>query len=52
VAAWVTGFADDARVVAAGCQHEGQLAIVLMVQLEHRMPRRDVIALGSHHEHR
>ena len=33
-------------VVAAGGQHEGQLAIVQQVQLEHRTPGRDVVGLG------
>ena len=48
----MTGFADDAGVVAARGQHEGQLAIVEQVQLEHRMPGRDMVALRPHDEHR
>ena len=52
VAARMAGLADDACVVAAGRQHEGQRAIIQQVQLEHRMPGRNVIALRPDDEHR
>ena len=46
MAVGVAGFADDARIVAAGGQHEGQFAVVEQMQLVYRTPRRDVVVLG------
>ena len=48
----VPGLRDDAGVVPAAGQHEGDLGVGQQVELVDRAPRRHVVALGAHGEHR
>ena len=47
----MTGFRDDAGVVAAARQHEGHVGVGQPVQLVDRPPWRDVILDGAQNEH-
>ena len=48
----VAGLAQDAAVVPAARQHEGQIAVGEELHLVDRVPGRDVVLLGSDHEER
>ena len=48
----MTRLADDAGVVAAARQHEGDVGVGEVVDLVDRAPRRDVVALGADGEDR
>jgi hypothetical protein len=52
VPAGVAGLRNDAGVVTAIREHEGELGVGEKVNLVDRLPGRDVIGLGAHHEHR
>src|ERR1700722_8781032 len=48
----MTGFADNTGVMAPRSQHESQFAIVQQMQLENRMPGRDMVTLRPDDKHR
>ena len=48
----VAGFGDDAGVVPAAGQHEGDLRLAQVVQLVDRAPWRHVVSIRADHEHR
>ena len=48
----VSRLGEDAAVMAAAGEHKSNFCVGQKVELEHRMPRRDVIALGAEHEER
>jgi hypothetical protein len=48
----MAGLGDDARIVAAAGEHEGDLCVGQKMDLVHRAPGRYVIALGADREDR